>query len=857
MSTRHRGRLEIPTWSEKAFDEDASFRWGDAADRPDNVSAKKGLKFYSGFELNGVLYNREDCVLIDNADALDASDGSQLYVARLEALCDLGEESKLGYRYQGWVSWYTRPSEAKKHKISLPHDIDDKREVLRSNPKTGGKQIDLETIRSKCKVIHVPETVTTLEFADVVDDDDNPQLYCRYEIINRQHLKAVITPATTPRKVSKTSSKVSTINVFKNKKVSAEEMGILDSLALEHKNVIKHEALVSMSPRKMVSPIKLVRNKNKENQYTPEKRIAIDTRRPDTVEKLSWKVSDLTVRTPQRSAFTEIMPNNKDIPQTPKSTNVNTVDTTTTTRSGRKVRRAMTFDEEEFPAARRSSIDKLNTLRDEDLLSEESYVGSSTEESTDESEGTDSDDDVIIKPKSKRSQGFTKGLMHTPSTKNVRGQLTRKANLKCSTNSKVISQKAPGMPLRRVFHRNNTNNDFEMALDKLHVCAVPDQLSCRETQFAEIFDFVESRLSDEAGGCMYISGVPGTGKTATVREVMTALNEAQKNYEVPKFKYIEINGMKLTEPHQAYVQILRQLTGKKTTPEHAAEVLTNMFKAKKSNAKSAMIVLLADELDLLWTRKQQVLYNLFDWPTHPNSRLVVVAIANTMDLPERMVMNKVASRMGLSRMTFQPYTFQELQEIVRARLDGLDLVDPDAVQLVSRKVAALSGDARRALDVCRRAVELSGKDDQRGAVQQTSTSPIKKAKKYPVTMRHVSQAIQEMFASAKMVAISSLSVNEQLLLRAIIEEFKRTGVEETVFHKVQSQYETLARLDGVAPVHCTLLSTMLARMASFRLLTLSDSRHDFQQKIYMNVTQDDVHFALKQLQKKESNFNND
>lgn len=81
-----------------------------------------------------------------------------------------------------------------------------------------------------------------------------------------------------------------------------------------------------------VSPIKLVRNKNKENQYTPEKRIAIDRRRPDTVEKLSWKVSDLTVRTPQRSAFTEIMPNNKDIPQTPKSTNVNTVDTTTTTR---------------------------------------------------------------------------------------------------------------------------------------------------------------------------------------------------------------------------------------------------------------------------------------------------------------------------------------------------------------------------------------------------------------------------------------------------------------------------------------------------------------------------------------------
>lgn len=34
-------------------------------------------------------------------------------------------------------------------------------------------------------------------------------------------------------------------------------------------------------------------------------------------------------------------------------------------------------------------------------------------------------------------------------------------------------------------------------------------------------------------------------------------------------------------------------------------------------------VLLVDELDYLVTRKQTVLYNLFDWPTRPNSKLVV------------------------------------------------------------------------------------------------------------------------------------------------------------------------------------------------------------------------------------------
>jgi len=55
---------------------------------------------------------------------------------------------------------------------------------------------------------------------------------------------------------------------------------------------------------------------------------------------------------------------------------------------------------------------------------------------------------------------------------------------------------------------------------------------------------------------MYISGVPGTGKTATVYQVMSFLREEYEAGDLPYFKFIEINGMRLTDPHQAYVQIL-------------------------------------------------------------------------------------------------------------------------------------------------------------------------------------------------------------------------------------------------------------------------------------------------------------
>ena len=67
-------------------------------------------------------------------------------------------------------------------------------------------------------------------------------------------------------------------------------------------------------------------------------------------------------------------------------------------------------------------------------------------------------------------------------------------------------------------------------------------------------------LSRPSHSCMYISGVPGTGKTATVLEVSRSLREAADAGEIPQFKFIEINGLRLTEPRQAYVAILKVYT---------------------------------------------------------------------------------------------------------------------------------------------------------------------------------------------------------------------------------------------------------------------------------------------------------
>ena len=163
------------------------------------------------------------------------------------------------------------------------------------------------------------------------------------------------------------------------------------------------------------------------------------------------------------------------------------------------------------------------------------------------------------------------------------------------------------------------------------------------------------------------------------------------------------------------------------------------------------------------------------------------------------------------------------------RLSGLSVFDKDAIQLVARKVASLSGDARRALDICRRAAELAQRDvDNRNVVATPKPStPVKSPRKGAsvstptkknvynlptslVQLKHVTLAhqvvfvclyldeeyltstyksatwvqfsdplFQEMFCSPKILAIRHCSEWEKNFLRFLVAIFQKTGIEET------------------------------------------------------------------------------
>ncbi|XP_019645559.1 PREDICTED: origin recognition complex subunit 1-like [Branchiostoma belcheri] len=447
---------------------------------------------------------------------------------------------------------------------------------------------------------------------------------------------------------------------------------------------------------------------------------------------------------------------------------------------------------------------------------------------SDSSEDSSSSDDEKIPSRKSSRKSLSRA---TPAKKVVKTPKKTPAKTPSRRKSVRVDDMMPNIP-KTPRQRKEPMGVLEQARARLHVSAVPESLPCREWEFGNIYSFVEGRLLDGTGGCMYISGVPGTGKTATVHEVLRCLQEEVDDSNLPEFQFVEINGMKLTDPHQANTQILKALTGQKATPEHAAEILDKRFNTPAPRREST--VLLVDELDLLWTRKQSVMYNLFDWPTRPQAKLIVLAIANTMDLPERMMMNRVSSRLGLTRMTFQPYTFRQLQEIVMSRMKGLQAFEDDAIQLAARKVAAVSGDARRALDICRRATELA----------ELAKTPGRKTAAL-VNMSHVDTAVQEMFSSPKIMAIRNASLQEQLFLKAVVAEFRRSGLEEATFLQVSQQHECLCRLDGVTVPTMSQLSGVCSTLGASRLLLVEAGKSDLSQRVRLNVSQDDVMYALR------------
>jgi len=144
-------------------------------------------------------------------------------------------------------------------------------------------------------------------------------------------------------------------------------------------------------------------------------------------------------------------------------------------------------------------------------------------------------------------------------------------------------------------------------------------------------------------------------------------------------------------------------------------------------------------------------------------------------------------------------------KIIQSRLEGVpgNIVESDAVQFASRKVAAVSGDARRALDICRRAVEIAETESLR------NDSPLLTPSKKPasnsgterpstifgrVTIEIIKRAISEATTSPLQQHLRGLPLSSKLLLAALLAKFRRTGLRESVLGEIIEEAKKISKM---------------------------------------------------------------
>ncbi|KAL7268771.1 AAA ATPase [Rhizina undulata] len=246
--------------------------------------------------------------------------------------------------------------------------------------------------------------------------------------------------------------------------------------------------------------------------------------------------------------------------------------------------------------------------------------------------------------------------------------------------------------------------------------AAPGKLIGRETEKAQLAEFLEKRISSRSGGCLYVSGPPGCGKSALLTEVMGEVGVSERGVRTAF-----VNCMAVTEPRGIYAKLLGELQDADAEEGWSGlgnEELEALVLPKKSNKNDDLFVVVLDEIDHLLSKDGDHMYTIFEWSLRKSSRLILIGIANALDLTERFLPKFKARNLTPEHLPFLPYSADQIASVITSKLrsllprdvdappDFIPYVHPAAIQLLSRKVASATGDLRKAFDLCRKAIEV-------------------------------------------------------------------------------------------------------------------------------------------------------
>ncbi len=340
--------------------------------------------------------------------------------------------------------------------------------------------------------------------------------------------------------------------------------------------------------------------------------------------------------------------------------------------------------------------------------------------------------------------------------------------------------------------------------EALQEAYTPENVPHREEQVKQLATILVHTLRGEKPSNIFVYGKTGTGKTLVSKFVCGELEKRSKTAAGPNTAlhtvYLNCKIDKINTPYRLFANIVTQLGGQVPITGLPTDGVYKKFIQALDRQRGIFLIVL-DEIDSL--TDTSALYNLTRVNTQlSNSKVSIIGISNNLSFTNNLD-PRIRSSLSEEELVFPPYNALQLKDILSKRADlslRPGVLESGVIEKCSALAAQEHGDARRALDLLRVAVELAERNGD--------------AK---VTTLNVDVAQKKLDIDRVVEIIKTQPRHSQLVLYSII-YLKDVKKEEILTGELFGIYEKLCRKYNITPLTTRRVSDLISELDMLGLI---------------------------------------
>jgi len=237
---------------------------------------------------------------------------------------------------------------------------------------------------------------------------------------------------------------------------------------------------------------------------------------------------------------------------------------------------------------------------------------------------------------------------------------------------------------------------------------VPERLPFRDKEISELVFCLKPASQGKRPTNVFVFGKPGTGKTVSLKFVLSELEEYSD-----RAKCLYINCFEYSSK-QAIISRITNFLGYAVASRGIsyAELFSKFVSVLKT--KKVLPIIVFDEAEQLLKNEEtkSLLYDLARLPEQQKLSIGLAFISNDSFFLAQ-IDDRIRSSLQCSSIPFEQYSPSELKEILRERAKyafNEFILDEDVVPLCAAHAAKLGGDARVAVEVLLKAGRLAARE---------------------------------------------------------------------------------------------------------------------------------------------------